>query len=168
MILYGRAVRVLTLALGLLLPSLLPNLLPNPGVLVPGKSLGGVRLGMTQAEVRAQWGAAFGRCRGCRQETWYFNYRKFRPQGAAVRFTKGRVDAVWTLWQPPGWRTSDGLRLGSAAPTINVRYGALVTITCGSYRALIKTTRHVTTVFYIFGEKLWGFGLNRPGAVPCH
>src|SRR6266516_6317805 len=123
-ILYGRAVRVLTLALGLLLP--------NPGVLAPGKSLGGVRLGMTHAEVRAQWGGSFGRCRGCRQETWYFNYRAFHPQGAAVRFANDRVDAVWTLGEPTGWHTSDGLHLGVPAPQLNVRYGALVTITCGN------------------------------------
>jgi hypothetical protein len=159
-ILYRRDVRVLTLALGLLLPS--------PGVLVPGKSLGGVQLGMTHAQVRTQWGDSFGRCKGCTKETWYFNYRKFRPEGAAVRFANGRVDAVWTLWRPPGWRTSDGLRLGAAAPTVNIRYGTLVTFTCGSYRALIQTKGRVTSVFYIFGETLWGFGLNRSGASPCH
>jgi hypothetical protein len=157
-------VRVLTLALGFLLA----NVLPTPGVLVPGKSLGGVRLGMTRVDVRAQWGDGFGRCRGCKQETWYFNYRVFHPQGAAVRFAKGRVDAVWTLWEPPGWQTSDGLRLGVPAPQLNVRYGALITITCGTAQALIQTKGRVTTVFYVFGGKLWGFGLNRPGAIPCH
>jgi hypothetical protein len=159
-ILYRPGVHVLALALSLLLP--------NPGVVVPGKSLGGVRLGMTQAEVRTTWGNVYGRCRGCTHETWYFNYRKFRPQGTAVRFSKGRVDAVWTLWQPPGWRTSDGLLLDVPAAEINTHYGALVTITCGSYRALIMTKGKVTTVFYVFGEKVWGFGLNRPGATPCH
>ena len=151
---------VLALALSLLLPS--------HGVLAPGKSLGGIQLGMTGAQVRAEWGTGFGRCRGCAQETWYFNYRRFTPQGAAVRFAKGRVDAVWTLWQPPGWRAADGLRLGASAGQVTARYGALVTITCGSYRALIRTKRHVTTVYYLFGELLWGFGLSRPGAVPCH
>ncbi len=143
-------------------------LLPSHGVLVPGKSLGGVSIEMTHAQVRAEWGAGFGRCHGCAKETWYYNFRAFTPQGAAVRFTKGRVDAVWTLWQPNGWRTSDGLQLGAAAAEVTSRYGALVTITCGSYRALIRTKGHVTSVYYIFGEKLWGFGLSRPGASPCH
>jgi hypothetical protein len=153
-------VHVLALALSLLLP--------NPGVLVPGKSLGGVTLGMTHAQVRAEWGNGFGRCRGCAQETWFYNYRKFTPTGAAARFAKGRVDAVWTLWQPNGWRTADGLRLGAPAANVTTRYGALVTITCGSYRALIRTKGHVTSVYYIFAEKLWGFGLSLPGASPCH
>ena len=160
MILYRPAMRVLTLALALFLP--------NHGVLVPGKSLGGVRLGMTPAEVRALWGNDFGRCRGCVQETWYFNYRAFRPQGAAVRFATGHVDAVWTLWEPVGWRTSGGLRLGVPAAQVNVRYGALVTIACGNVDALIQTKGRVTSVFYVFANSLWGFGLNRPGAIPCH
>lgn len=160
MILYGRAVPVLALALSLLLP--------NHGVLVPGKSLGGVSIGMTRAHVRATWGTTFGRCRGCPEETWYFNYRNFTPQGAAVRFAKGRVDAVWTLWQPSGWHTSDGLTLGAPAAQVTAHYGALVAIDCGSYRALIRTKGHVTSVYYVFAEKLWGFGLSLPGAGPCH
>ena len=151
---------MLALALSLLLPS--------HGVLVPGKSLGGVSLGLTQAQVRSAWGDGFGRCRGCPRETWFYNYRKFTPQGAAVRFANGRVDAVWTLWRPSGWRTSDGLQLGVSVGQVTARYGALVTITCGSYQALIRTKGHVTSIYYIFGEKLWGFGLSRPGASPCH
>jgi hypothetical protein len=143
-------------------------LLPNHGVLVPGKSLGRVSLGMTHAQVRGEWGGGFGRCRGCAHETWFYNYRDFTPQGAAVRFAKGRVDAVWTLWQPSGWHTSDGLQLGVSAGQVTAHYGPLVTITCGSYRALIRTKGHVTSVYYLFAEKLWGFGLNRPGASPCH
>lgn len=143
-------------------------LLPNRGVLVPGKSLGGVGLGMTRAQVRAGWGDGFGRCRGCARETWFYNYRTFTPQGAAVRFAKGRVDAVWTLWRPTGWRTSGGLALGVPAGQVTTQLGALVTITCGSYRALIRTKGQATSVYYIFGDKLWGFGLSRPGASPCH
>jgi len=143
--------------------------LPRQGVLVPGKSLAGVGLGMTPAQVRTGWGSSFGVCRSCRARTWYFNYDAFQPQGAAVRFRRGRVDAVWTLWSPPGWRTRDGsLRLGVLEPQVHAALGALVTIPCGSYRALILTRGSVTTVYYLFGDKLWGFGLSRPGASPCH
>jgi len=152
-------VRALTLALSLLLP--------QHGVLVPGKSLGGVRLGMTPTQVQTLWGTRYGRCRGCAEKTWYYNYRRFRPEGAAVRFRRGRVDAVWTLWLPPGWYTPDGLRLGQNALEVNVRYGALVSVPCGSYRALIRTKGQVTTSYYIYGQRLWGFGLTRAGSTPC-
>jgi len=141
--------------------------LPQHGVLVPGRSLGGVRLGMTPTHVRTNWGTRYGHCRGCTEETWFYNYRAFRPEGAAVRFRRGHVDAVWTLWQPPGWRTRGGLQLGQNALEVNVRYGALVSIPCGSYRALIQTKEGVTTVFYVYGQKLWGFGLIAAGASPC-
>lgn len=143
-------------------------LLPKQGVLVVGKTLGGVRLGMTHAQVQHAWGTSHSRCRDCKQETWYFTYRRFHPEGAAVRFRRGRVDAVWTLWKPSGWRTRDrGLRLGSKALLVNARYGALVSIPCGTYRALILTRAQVTTVFYVYGENIWGFGLERPGDSPC-
>jgi hypothetical protein len=142
--------------------------LPKHGVLVVGRSLGGVQLGMNATEVRRVWGTQFARCRSCRRTTWYFNYRKFHPEGAAVEFARGRVSAVTTLWSPPGWKTRDGrLRLGTNAAFVNERYGALVTIGCGTYSTLILTRRDVTTSFYVYNGKLWGFGLQRPGASPC-
>ena len=147
--------------------ALLSTTLPAHGVLVPGRSLGGVRLGMTPAQVQSIWGTRYGRCRGCAHTTWYYNYRRFRPEGAAVRFRRGRVDAVWTLWLPPGWHTPDGLRLGQNALEVNVRYGALVSVPCGSYRALIRTSGPVTTSYYIYGLRLWGFSLTRAGSTPC-
>jgi len=42
---------------------------PEAGVLAPGTSLGGVRLGMTKADVRRTWGSSYGRCRDC--DRWY-------------------------------------------------------------------------------------------------
>jgi hypothetical protein len=142
--------------------------LPAHGVLVVGKSLGGVRLGMTPEQVERQWGTNHAGCRNCRATTWYFNYRKFRPQGAAVQFRRNRVSAVWTLWSPPGWRTRDGkLALGQNALQVNIRFGALVSIPCGNYRSLILTRGPVTTWFYVYGTVLYGFGLGRPGTSPC-
>jgi hypothetical protein len=153
-------VALLTLALTLLLP--------QHGVLVPSRSLGGVRLGMTHAQVQQTWGKTFGRCHGCTQETWYFNYAKFHAEGAAVRFRKGHVDAVWTLWKPPGWRIGT-LQLGATSTELAARFGTLVTIPCtGTYEARIATKHRVTTVFYVYADQLWGFGLSRPGASPCH
>lgn len=140
---------------------------PRSGVLVPGGSLGGIRLGMMRADVRRLWGTTFGRCQGCTRETWYFNYEKFHPEGAAVRFRKGRVDAVWTLWKPPGWRVGR-LHLGVSTGALADRWGTLVTVPCGSYEARILTRGSVMTVFYVYAGQLWGFGLSRPGGSPCH
>jgi hypothetical protein len=83
-----------------------------------------------------------------------------------VRFRSGRVDAVWTLWKPPGWHVGN-LVLGAPAASIADRLGALVTIPCGSYEARILTRRNVTTVFYVYADQLWGFALRRPGSSPC-
>ena len=141
--------------------------LPQHGVLVPGRSLGGVQLGMTPAQVQHAWGTTYGRCRGCKRTTWYFNYEQFHAEGAAVRFRNGRVDSVWTLWKPPGWRVGT-LTLGAAAPAITQRYGALVSVPCGSYEARVLTHGAVTTAFYVYGGKLWGFGLNQSRGSPCH
>jgi hypothetical protein len=156
----GRTVALLALTVALALPP--------TGVLVVGSSLGGVELGMTPAQVQHVWGTRYGRCRGCADETWYYTNRKYRPDGAAVRFRRGRVSAVWTLWSPLGWRTRDAkLAIGMNALAVNGRYGALVSIPCGTYHALILTRGNVTTSFYVYGQKLWGFGLAPPGTSPC-
>jgi hypothetical protein len=158
-ILYLRDVALLALALTMLLP--------QHGALVPARSLGGIRLGMTPAQVQRSWGTKYGSCRGCERRTWYFNYEKFHAEGAAVRFRRGRVDATWTLWKPPGWRVGK-LELGASSAALAHRWGALLTIPCGSYEARILTKGGVTTVFYVYADELWGFGLSRPGGSPCH
>jgi len=122
---------------------------------------------MTPPQVQRAWGTSYGRCRKCSATTWYFNYEKFHAEGAAVRFRNGRVDAVWTLWKPLGWHAG-ALTLGAPAPAITTQYGALVTIPCGSYDARVLTHGGVTSTFYVYGGKLWGFGLNRSSASPCH
>jgi hypothetical protein len=141
--------------------------LPNPGVLVPGRSLGGVTLGMTKAQVRRAWGTRFGRCRACSDETWYFNYRPFEPQGAGIVFRRGRVVRVFTLWQPEGWRTTEAVLLGAPEGDVTDTYGALVRRRCVRYTALLMRAERAQTAFYVYDGELWGFGLTRPGASPC-
>jgi hypothetical protein len=137
--------------------------LPQHGVLVPGRSLGGVRLGETPAQVERKLGHFYGVCHGCRARTWYFTYKQFEEQGLAVEFHKGRVDAVYTLASPEGWSTAGGLDLGAPATMLP----PLRVTTCRGYKALIARTPSAVTVYYVVDAKLWGFGLLRPTAAVC-
>jgi hypothetical protein len=86
--------------------------LPHAGTLVPGRSLGGIRLGEPAVQVSAALGAP-GVCDGCGTTTWYFTYRKFTNPGLAVELKAGRVTGMYTVWRPHGWHTPAGLRLGA-------------------------------------------------------
>jgi hypothetical protein len=141
--------------------------LPQRGVLVPGESLGGVSLGMTKAQVRRAWGTRFGRCRSCADETWYYNYRPFEPQGAGIAFRRGRVVRAFTLWKPDGWRTAEAVPLGAPESDVTDTYGALVRRRCVRYTALLMRSERVQTAFYVYDGELWGFGLTRPAVSPC-
>ena len=140
---------------------------PRSGVFDPGRSLGGLRLGMTPAQVRTVWGTAYGRCRDCRTPTWYFNYQPFSPQGVGVEFRRGRVDALFTLWSPMGWRTTRGLRIGDDEARVTATYGALNRGECGSYRVLLLPRGRVVSAFSIVNGRVWGFALLRPPSRTC-
>jgi hypothetical protein len=141
--------------------------LPRTGALVPGRSLGGIRLGERAAQVRAVLGGRYGVCRGCRRTTWYFTYRAFDDQGLAVELTAGRVSAVYTLWQPPGWHAPRGLQLGAVAGQVTALAGVLVPLPCSGYSAYVQDRGGARTVYYLTNDKLWGFGLMRAGESPC-
>jgi hypothetical protein len=141
--------------------------LPRPGALVAGASLGGVRLGETGAQVQAALGRSHGVCRGCSRPTWYFTYRPFDQQGLGVELTGGRVSAVYTLWQPTGWRGPKGLVLGASEDAVNGRLGPLLPIACAGYAALVHDEAGARTAYYVLNGRLWGFGLLRAQANPC-
>jgi hypothetical protein len=140
---------------------------PAVGVVVPGQSLAGLRLGATEAQVRARWGSRHGRCRDCRAPTWYFNFRRFEPQGAGVTFRRGRAVAVFTLWSPPDWRTNRGLAIGDPEARVAGLYGPLLRTTCTNYSALTIPGRRSTTAVYIFDNQVWGFALLARGQPVC-
>lgn len=141
--------------------------LPKGGKLVPGRSLGGIRLAESPGAVRAALGTFYGACRGCRHTTWYFTYRPFDQHGLAVEFTGGGVSAVYTLWRPNGWTAPHKLGFGSS-PLVVHRLGHTTrSVTCRSYEALVRDSAQATTAYYLFDGALWGFGLFRRGADPC-
>jgi hypothetical protein len=140
---------------------------PKRGELVPGRSLGGVTLGMTKKQVLAEWGQRHGVCRNCPRKTWYFNYKPFTPEGTGVVFEQGRVVHAFTVWQPPGWRTPEGLELGDNSSEASRVYGSLDRRQCTFYYALLQPGRRAQSVFYVFEDEIWGFGLTTPHASPC-
>ena len=140
---------------------------PTAGVLVPGQTLARVAVGATETQVREAWGERFGRCRSCPHRTWYFNLRPFEPRGIGVEFRRGRVAAVFTLWQPEAWRSSRGLRLGDPAAGVRALHGPVERTRCRGYRALTRRDGGVTTVFYVVDDKVWGFALVGPGVDVC-
>jgi hypothetical protein len=141
--------------------------LPQAGTLVPGRSLGGIRLGETRHAVRAALGGKFGVCDGCARPTWYFTYKPFDPHGLAVEFVHRRVSAVYTLSQPKGWHATNGLRLGATPLQVHNRAGRLRTITCNGYDALVADRPGSRTAYFLFNGSLWAFGLFRANWSPC-
>ncbi len=160
-----RLAAAIALALALALPAAAAP--PGAGVLVPGRSLGGLELGATKAEVERRWGRAYGVCRNCVRETWYFNYFAFQPRGAGVEWRDGRAVALFTIFQPLGWRTPKGLKLNDPTARITGMYGPLSALGCGSYSVLTLNAPSTTTAFYVLGDRLWAFGLSRPGIALC-
>jgi hypothetical protein len=140
---------------------------PAERVFTPGKNVGGVELGMTRAQVEAAWGKRHGVCRECSEQTWYFNARPFEPQGTGVVFERGRVVHAFTLWQPPGWATPEGLALGAPAGEIGATYGELDERACAGYTALVREDGAAQSVFYAYEDEVWGFGLVTPGRSAC-
>jgi hypothetical protein len=141
--------------------------LPQTGALVPGRSLGGIRLGEPAARVVAALGAFHGVCRGCATTTWYFTYRPFDRHGLGLELTNGRVSAVYTLWQPLGWHAGKRLQLGADEGQVTALAGAMPAVACHGYSVLVADAGLTRTAYYLAEGRLWGFGLFRRGADPC-
>jgi hypothetical protein len=141
--------------------------LPRAGTLTPGRSLGGISLGETMHGVRTALGHGFGVCIDCARTTWYFTYKRFQAQGLAVEFTHERVSAIYTLWQPRGWRSTNGLHLGATPLEVHTKAGSLRTVTCNGYDALVADRAGSRTAYFLYEGSLWGFGLFRRAESPC-
>ena len=140
---------------------------PDAGLFVPGRSLGGISLGASRAEVVAAWGRAFGRCRGCSTETLYFNRYAFRPDGAGVALRAGKVVAVFTLWAPAGWRTAQGLHVDEPLLRLEATYRPLRRVGCAGYEAFLLPGSGARSVVYVLDERVWGFALLGEGHPVC-
>ena len=150
----------------LALLAVLAALAPN-GVLVPNESLGGVRLGAREAEVRAAWGPRVGVCRNCNDRTLFFTYRPFKPQGTSAVFRNGRAIGLFTMWSPRGWRTTRGVRIGDPEARVTRVYGPLPRLECGRYSVLSLPRGTTLTAFYLLRGRVWAFGLVQFGLPLC-
>jgi hypothetical protein len=84
-----------------------------------------------------------------------------------VVFERNHTVHLFTVWRPFGWKTTKGLRLGAPASDVARIYGSLDRRQCAFYYALLQPTKQAQSVFYVFRDKVWGFGLTRPNASPC-
>jgi hypothetical protein len=144
-------------------------LLPQRGVLIGGVSLAGVRLGDSPAAVELVWGTNHSSCDECRLRTWFFLYPD-RPVGAAVTFdAAGRAIAVFTLGQPLGWRTQNGLWVGAEIHTLSAKYDtpSMGYRHCIGYTALSTRRGEVVTSIYTQAENVYGFALTLRGGPVC-
>jgi hypothetical protein len=138
---------------------------PRHGVLIPGRSLAGVRLGDTGRTVRALWGSSYGVCGRCAEPTWYFT--DALSQGVGVSFRGGRAAALFTLGSPRGWHTREGLRLGDGLERVHAFYTGLSWLECIGYVALSMRGSGAVTSIYATGDSVYGFALTRPGESVC-
>jgi hypothetical protein len=150
--------------------------IPQRGVFVVGKTLAGVGLGFTPAQVKAHWGGDYTLCTEkplctAASPVWLFEYNVGEPLGVAVRFRNGKTVAVFTLGAVGvnslsaggggGWKTSDGLKITDPISNIYSFYANATTEThCVFYEAISMKQGNVISSFYTSSGTVYGFALT--------
>jgi len=140
------------------------GIFPVNGVLVPGQSLGGIRLGDSGGKVMQLWGRDYTMISG-QPMTWIYMSPTGDPYGAAVSFREGKVTAIYTLGGITGWRRSDGLRVGQLFSTFNDPQGRATA--CDGYGAISSHGPDAVTSILMQGQSVYGFALTRPTEPIC-
>ena len=139
---------------------------PVKGVVVPGKTIGGVGLADTTLTVRRKWGRNYKVCPYCKKVTWFYEYPTGEPLGAAVKFEKGKVVSVFTLGSPAGWGVK-GVMMGDPVSNVYNLYGNTGSVSCIGYDALTIRIGRTTMSFYTTGGTIYGFALTGPTEPAC-
>ena len=164
-------------------PARASGVIPQHGVFVVGKTLAGVGLGYTQAQVKAHSGAGYTVCTAKPQcsptgSVWLFVPRVGEPLGVGVRFRNGKTVAVFTLGTPGvnpisaggggGWKTAEGLGMFDSPSAIYSLYpAATISTNCIFYGALSMRQGGVTSSFYLSSGTVYGFALTAAGEPIC-
>ena len=139
---------------------------PVKGVVVPGKTIGGVGLTDTTLTVVHKWGRNYKVCPYCKKVTWFYEYPTGEPLGAAVKFEKGKVVSVFTLGSPAGWGVK-GVMMGDPVSNVYNLFGNTGSVSCIGYDALTIRIGRNTMSFYTTGGTIYGFALTGPTERPC-
>ena len=143
-----------------------PGILPVNGILVRGKSLGGVKLGDPASKVIVLWGRDYTVLAG-HPTTWLYWSPTGDPFGAAVSFRNGVVTAVFTVGGIEGWRSSDGLRPGQTISRFNDPGPSTTQTACIGYGAISTRSGGAVTSIFMQGQSIYGFSLSRPYESIC-
>jgi hypothetical protein len=141
--------------------------LPTRGVVIPGVSFAGVKIGDSMQRVRTLWGNNFESCKYCNDPTWLYEYRGAEPLGAAVRFQKGKVVAVFSLGSPAGWKTDKGLYMGDPIANVYQYFPNTGTTRCIGFDAITVKTGKYVTAFYSAAGVIYGFAIVIPTMTVC-
>jgi len=168
---------------------------PSKGMVVPGRSIGGISLGMTETQVEQRWGHGFAVCTKCGANlVWLFEYPGAEPLGAAIKFgvpassgvapsspakngsktgvapvklnPAAKVVAVFTLGSPVGWGTKGAMMFDPVSNVYSL-FGNTGDAQCIGYDALTVRIGSSTMSFYTASGVIYGYALTAPSQPPC-
>jgi hypothetical protein len=135
---------------------------PPPILVVPGKSMAGVRIGDSLSAVRRVLGNSY---RALPAGLHPPGSQEYVFTFVTVRFRGGRVSAVSS--STPGLRTREGLALGQSVTRMARIYGALPKIGCGANVVFAIRGKTASTYFLTHAGLVMAFGLASPTEDPC-
>ncbi len=167
---------------------------PARGIVVPGQSIGGITIGMTEAQVKQRWGANYYVCTECGSNlVWLYEYQGGEPLGAGIKFNvpnvvpkagssaksstttsttaasaaaTGKVIAVFTLGSPLGWGAK-GAKMFDPVSNVYNLFGNTGDVQCIGYAALTVRVGNTTMSFYTASGVIYGYALTAPSESPC-
>ncbi len=118
--------------------------------------------GATRPQGPVRVGPRYGRCRNCRQTTWYFTYKDFQPQGGRVAFQADGAVSYFNDLVTAGLAHEPRLKIGDSEIKIASIYGVLPRVECGTYTAFVLRRGGIDT--QVLQPQEGGLGLrDQPG-----